>query len=133
MKKLILSSFGFKYGVPRDVNYVFDVRFVPNPFYVSELRLLSGRDEPVQKYLRSFEETNSFLAASVLFLDHVIPRYLDAERETLHAAVGCTGGRHRSVAFAEWLCENYKSAVTDIGFDFEVILRHRDVGKATNV
>jgi len=129
MKKLILSSFGFKYGMPQDVNYAFDVRFIPNPFYVAELRFLTGMDEPVRKYIRSFEESDAFLASSILFLDFVIPRYLDADRETLHVALGCTGGRHRSVAFAEWIGERYDSALTDMGVDFRVELRHRDIDK----
>ena len=118
MKKLILSSFGFKYGIPQDVNYVFDVRFLPNPFYVAELKRLSGMDEPVRKYLKSFEETDLFLASSTLFLDFVIPRHLKDDKATLHVALGCTGGRHRSVAFAEWLGEHYGAEVS-----------HRDVDK----
>ena len=125
-----MSSFGFKYGIPQDANYVIDVRFLPNPFYVEELKRLSGMDEPVRQYVRSSEEAESFLASSVLFLNFVVSRYLRTYKETLHAAVGCTGGRHRSVAFAEWLCERYKSAPAGIGFDFEVELRHRDVGRA---
>ena len=129
MKKLILSSFGFKYGVPQDVNYVFDVRFIPNPFYVAELRPLTGMDEPVRKYIRSFGDSDAFLASSILFLDFVIPRYLEADREILHVAIGCTGGRHRSVAFVEWLGEHYYGASTDMGVDFRVELRHRDVDK----
>ena len=115
--------------MPQEANYVFDVRFVPNPFYVPELKLLSGRDEPVQEYVRSFEETDSFLASSILFLDFVIPRYLDDERKTFHAAIGCTGGRHRSVAFAEWLFEHYKNATAFIKAGFEAELRHRDIDK----
>ena len=129
MKKLILSSFGFKYGIPQDANYVFDVRFLPNPFYVAELKHLSGMDEPVREYVRSSEEAESFLQSSVLFLNFTVPRYLWTYKDTLHVAVGCTGGRHRSVAFAEWLCEHYKSAAGDIGLDFEMELRHRDVDK----
>ena len=129
MNKLILSSFGFKYGVPQDANYVFDVRFVPNPFYVAELKFLTGIDEPVRKYIGSFEETGSFLTSSILFLDFVIPQYLKAEREIFHAAVGCTGGRHRSVTFVEWFGKHYGSASAGIGSNFDVELRHRDIGK----
>ena len=131
VKKLILSSFGFKYGVPQDAGYVFDVRFIPNPFYVADLRPLSGMDEPVRKYVKSFAEADAFLASCILFLDFVIPRCLEAERETLHVAVGCTGGRHRSVVFTAWLCEHYGSPSTDIGVDFTVELRHRDVDKTS--
>ena len=131
MKMLVLSSFGFKYGMPQDSNYVFDVRFVPNPFYVAELKPLTGMDEPVRKYIGSFEETDSFLTSSILFLDFVIPRYFKADREILHVAVGCTGGRHRSVALVEWLGGHYRSVSTDIGVNFTVEIRHRDVGKTS--
>ena len=129
MKKLVFSSFGFKFGVPQDANYVFDVRFVPNPFYVTKLRPLSGMDEPVRKYIMSFEEADLFLASSIVFMDFVIPRYLEDGRKTFHAAVGCTGGRHRSVAFASWFCEHYKNATDYIKVGFEVELRHRDIDK----
>ena len=131
VKKLLLSSFGFKYGIPRNVNYVFDVRFVPNPFYVAELRPLSGMDEPVRKYIGSFEETGLFLTSSTLFLDFVIAMHMKGDRETLHAAVGCTGGRHRSVAFAEWLCEHYKGAPVGVGNGLEVKILHRDIDKTS--
>lgn len=130
-KLLLLSSFGFKYGLPQDSNYVFDVRFIPNPFYVAELKSLSGMDGAVQEYIRSSEEAGSFLTSSMLFLDSVIPRYFKSGREFLHVAVGCTGGRHRSVAFAEWLCGHYKETSTDMGIDFSVELSHRDVDKAS--
>jgi len=125
---LVLSSFGFKYGVPQDSNYVFDVRFIPNPFYVAELRPLTGIDEPVRKYVGSCEEAGSFLTFAMLFLDFVISRYFRTDREILHVAVGCTGGRHRSVALIEWLGGHYRNS-PDIGVDFAVELRHRDVGK----
>jgi len=125
---LVLNSFGFKYGLPQDANYVFDVRFIPNPFYVAELKALSGMDEAVQKYIGSFEEAGSFLASAVAFLDFVIPRYFKTERDILHVAVGCTGGRHRSVALVEWLGEHYKKKSAGIGAGFVMELRHRDIG-----
>ncbi|MDR1978632.1 MAG: RNase adapter RapZ [Synergistaceae bacterium] len=120
---LLLTSFGFKYGVPQDCNYVFDVRFIPNPFYVAELKPLSGKDEPVKKYLESFAETREFMDACVRFLDFIVPRYLDTGKAQLHVAVGCTGGRHRSVAFAEWFFERYEGTAGGIA------LNHRDVAR----
>jgi UPF0042 nucleotide-binding protein len=120
---LLFTSFGFKYGVPQDSNYVFDVRFVPNPFYVAELKNLSGKDEPVKKYLESFAETDKFLDSCTRLLDFVIPRYLETGKAQLHVAVGCTGGRHRSVAFAEWFYERYKGAPGGIG------INHRDIAR----
>jgi UPF0042 nucleotide-binding protein len=121
---LLFSSFGFKYGVPQDSNYVFDVRFIPNPFYVAELKLLSGRDEAVKKYLDSFPGTGEFLTSCERFLDFVIPRYLEAGKAQLHVAVGCTGGRHRSVAIVEWLIERYRDETRNIAAN------HRDLDRA---
>ncbi|MDR1375910.1 MAG: RNase adapter RapZ [Synergistaceae bacterium] len=121
---LLLTSFGFKYGVPQDCNYVFDVRFIPNPFYVAELKSLSGKDDAVKNYLESFAETREFMDACTRFLDFVIPRYLDTGKAQLHVAVGCTGGRHRSVALAEWLFARYRDTPGGIA------LNHRDVARA---
>ena len=118
---LLVTSFGFKYGVPQDCNYVFDVRFIPNPFYVAELKVLSGQDEAVKKYLDSFTETQEFMDACSRFLDFVIPRYLDTGKAQLHVAIGCTGGRHRSVALAEWLFTRYHDTAGGAA------LNHRDV------
>ncbi|MDR2522241.1 MAG: RNase adapter RapZ [Synergistaceae bacterium] len=121
---LLFSSFGFKYGVPQDSNYVFDVRFIPNPFYVEELKLLSGRDEAVKKYLDSFPGTGEFLTFCERFLDFVIPRYLETGKAQLHVAVGCTGGRHRSVALVEWLFERYRDEARNTA------VNHRDLDRA---
>lgn len=120
---LMLSSFGFKHGVPQDSNYVFDVRFLPNPFYVAELKPLSGMDEAVREYLKSFSETGEFLTSCTQFLDFVIPRYLNTGKSLLHVAMGCTGGRHRSVAVVEWLFEHYRDIPGGIS------VNHRDLSK----
>ena len=104
---LLISSFGFKYGVPQDSNFVFDVRCLPNPYYVANLRNLTGEDRPVQDYLLQFPETLRFLGRSRSFLDFVIPEYFSSVKGQLHIAVGCTGGRHRSVALARWLFDAY--------------------------
>lgn len=121
---LIVSSFGFKYGVPQDSNYVLDVRFLPNPFYVPELKPLTGEDPAVQEYLMSFPETAEFLERSGRFLDFVVPRYLETGKAQLHVAVGCTGGRHRSVAVAEWLYRRYEDLRGGVG------ILHRDKARA---
>ncbi len=121
---LIVSSFGFKYGVPQDSNYVLDVRFLPNPFYVPELKPLTGEDPAVQEYLMSFPETAEFLERSGRFLDFVVPRYLETGKAQLHVAVGCTGGRHRSVAVAEWLYRRYEDLRGGVG------IFHRDKARA---
>ena len=118
---LVLTSFGFKHGVPQDSNYVFDVRFMPNPYYIPELKPLSGKDREIQEYLRSFEETRLFLREISSFLDFVIPHYLQTGKAQLHLAVGCTGGRHRSVALIEWLAERYRDTRGGVS------VNHRDL------
>ncbi|MBQ9389276.1 MAG: RNase adapter RapZ [Synergistaceae bacterium] len=100
---IIISSFGYKYGVPQDASFVFDVRCLPNPYYVDELKTLTGEDEPVRNYLMKFPETGKFLSLTENFLDFAVPQFLSNVRGQLHIAVGCTGGKHRSVAVAKWL------------------------------
>ncbi|MBQ3764251.1 MAG: RNase adapter RapZ [Synergistaceae bacterium] len=104
---IIISSFGYKYGVPQDASFVFDVRCLPNPYYVESLKNLTGQDKAVKDYLLTFPETNEFLGLARNFLDFSIPQFLNNVRGQLHIAVGCTGGKHRSVAVAEWLYEYY--------------------------
>lgn len=102
---IIVSSFGYKYGVPQDASYVFDVRCLPNPYYVETLKDLTGKDDAVKDYLLKFPETSEFLDLVKKFLDFAVPQFLSNVRGQLHVAIGCTGGRHRSVAVAEWLGE----------------------------
>ena len=120
---LVLTSFGFKYGVPQDSNYLFDVRFMSNPYYVPELKPLSGKDPEIQDYLKTFGETEAFLKSCEAFLDFVVPHYLRAGKSQLHIAVGCTGGRHRSVAVVEWLAERYRDVAGGIS------VNHRDLDR----
>ncbi len=102
---VIISSFGYKYGVPQDASFVFDVRCLPNPYYVDSLKDLTGQDKAVKDYLMKFPETHEFLRLLKNFLDFSVPQFLNNVRGQLHIAVGCTGGKHRSVAVAEWLYE----------------------------
>ena len=95
-----VTSFGFKYGIPIDADLVFDVRFLPNPYYVAELKQLSGRDQPVQDYLDSFQVTGIFWTKLTDLLAFLLPQYAEEGKRTLTLAIGCTGGRHRSVALA---------------------------------
>lgn len=104
---ILISSFGYKHGVPQDSSFVIDVRCLPNPYYVEELRNLTGEDEAVKKYLLNYPETHEFLKRTKNFFDYAIPEFLNNVRSQLHIAVGCTGGCHRSVAVAEWLYEEY--------------------------
>ena len=96
-----VTAFGYKYGLPLDADLVFDVRFLPNPYYVSELRPLSGLDEGVARFVLDRDETREFMDRLTALLDFVMPLYAEEGRYTLHIAIGCTGGRHRSVAVAD--------------------------------
>ncbi|MBQ9432756.1 MAG: RNase adapter RapZ [Synergistaceae bacterium] len=119
---ILISSFGYKYGVPQDASFVMDVRCLPNPYYVDELKNLTGEDKPVKDFLLQFQETHKFLEVAKNFLDFTIPQFLNNVRGQLHIAVGCTGGRHRSVAVAEWLNEIYSPVYKG------VCCMHRDKG-----
>lgn len=116
-------SFGFKYGMPLDADLVFDVRFLPNPFYVEELKLLSGMDAPVRDYVFSFEQANEFMDKLTDMIEYLLPLYIEEGKYSLTIAIGCTGGRHRSVAVASALAGHLKC------FDVPVVTLHRDMGK----
>ena len=115
-------SFGFKNGLPPEADLMVDVRFLPNPFYIDELRNLDGRDQPVKDYVMSNEETIKFLEKFSCLVEYLLPLYQKEGKSYLTIAVGCTGGQHRSVAVAEALWENVKK----IG-PGSVNLRHRDI------
>ena len=119
---ILISSFGYKYGVPQDSSFVMDVRCLPNPYYVDELKNLTGEDEPVKEFLLKFPETHKFLELAKNFLNFAVPQFLNNVRGQLHISVGCTGGRHRSVAVAEWLYQTYSKMYSG------VCVLHRDKG-----
>lgn len=114
--KLIVNvvSFGYKYGIPIDADLVFDVRFLPNPFYVEPLRHLSGMDKPVQDYVLDNDAARDFLDRLFALVDFLIPQYLEDGRFALNIAVGCTGGRHRSVAVANALSQHLTISDEDV-------------------
>ena len=95
-----VMSFGYKHGIPLDADLVFDVRFLPNPFYVENLRPLSGLDRPVAEYVFSYPQTRRFMEMIAEMLDFLLPHYMEEGKLNLTIAIGCTGGRHRSVAIA---------------------------------
>lgn len=97
---ITVMSFGYKYGLPMEADLVFDARFLPNPFYVDELRPQSGMDPAVSAYVLSFQQTEEFLGQLEKMLDFLLPLYVEEGKLGLTIAVGCTGGRHRSVAIA---------------------------------
>ena len=98
-------SFGYKYGIPAEADLVFDVRFMPNPFYIPELRDKTGMDSPVRDYVFSFDQTHEFLNRLEELFRFLLPQYSEEGKTMLVVAVGCTGGRHRSVAIARALAE----------------------------
>ena len=104
-----LVSFGFKYGVPVDAELMFDVRCLPNPHFVDELRGLTGRDQPVIRYMRKHTATKEFVDRLTAFLRFVLPHYVQEGKSYLTVAIGCTGGRHRSVMIAEALQKRLSS------------------------
>lgn len=119
----VMSS-GFKYGIPTDADLVFDVRFLPNPYYVSDLRPLTGLDEPIKQFIRKSPECDIFLDKFEDMLNFLIPHYVQEGKNQLVVAVGCTGGRHRSVMLAD---EIYKRLSKNT--DYGVRILHRDMQK----
>ena len=100
-------SFGYKHGLPADADLVFDARFLPNPFYVDELREKSGLDLPVKEYVFSFQQTRTFMEQLEAMLEFLLPLYVEEGKLSLTVAIGCTGGRHRSVAIAAALNDHF--------------------------
>ena len=114
-------SFGFKYGIPVDSDLVFDVRFIPNPFYIPELKPFSGLDAPVRDYVLGQDETKEFLGKLTDMLEFLIPNYKKEGKRQLIIAIGCTGGRHRSVAIANEIYQNLHEK------NYDVYIEHRDI------
>ena len=123
---LIVSvmSFGFKNGIPHDADLVFDVRFLPNPYYIDELKNLTGNDKPVSDYVLSFPQTTEFRKMLSSMIRFLIPYYVDEGKNQMVIAIGCTGGQHRSVTIANCLYEDLK----DHG-DYALKIYHRDSKK----
>lgn len=119
-----LVSFGFKYGTPRDADLVMDVRFLPNPHWDETLRPFSGKDAPVQEFLRSQDATGPFLDAFCDLLDVTVPGYVSEGKRYLTIAIGCTGGKHRSVYVAERIAEHLTRTT-----DLPVNVSHRHLGE----
>ena len=119
-----ILSFGFKYGVPADVDLLFDVRFLPNPFYIEELRHKTGNEKEVQNYVFSFPEAHIFIDKLMDMLEFLIPNYVKEGKNQLVIGIGCTGGKHRSVTLANSLYEQLKNQG-----DYGLKLLHRDSGQ----
>lgn len=120
---IVVESFGFKYGTPLDCDMMFDVRFLPNPFYVPELKNLCGNDEPVIQYIEKQPVTQEFLKRFFSLVEFLLPQYVEEGKSSLLIGVGCTGGRHRSVYVANVLGDFIKKQ----GYGAQVL--HRDLIK----
>ncbi len=122
--QILVVSFGYKYGVPLDADLIFDTRFLPNPFYVDVLRNKTGKSRQVREYVVRARETREFLTRLYGFLDYLLPKFIAEGKSYLTIAIGCTGGRHRSVVLAEELGDYLRKA----RYDIKVF--HRDMIKS---
>ena len=118
-----LISFGFKYSIPIECDLVFDVRFIPNPFYIESMKRLTGQQEAVRNYVLEMKETQEFLAKLTDMLDFLIPNYIKEGKSQLVIGIGCTGGRHRSVAIADSVHKILQEK------NHRVVVEHRDIEK----
>lgn len=114
-------SFGFKYGLPMDADLVFDVRFLPNPYYIDELKKFSGNDDAVKNYVMKWDAAKEFIKRTSELLEFLIPNYIKEGKTQLVIAIGCTGGRHRSVTIANALYESLKAN------GHTTLISHRDI------
>lgn len=119
--RISVLSFGFKYGVPLEADLLIDVRFIPNPYFMPELKKLDGRDERVRRFVTKWDETREFFRKYFALLEYLIPLYEREGKSYLTIAVGCTGGQHRSVTVAEKIFEHLKKEKG------ELTLKHRDI------
>lgn len=119
-----ILSFGFKYGIPADSDLVFDVRFLPNPYYVEGLRAKTGNDTEIQDYVMQYEEAHIFLDKLEDMVTFLIPNYITEGKNQLVISIGCTGGKHRSVTLANGLFERLRAQK-----GFGIKIEHRDIGK----
>ena len=121
---ITILSFGFKYGIPSDSDLVFDVRFLPNPYYVEGLRHKTGNDKEIQDYVMQFPEAHTFLDKLGDMIEFLIPNYIAEGKNQLVIAIGCTGGKHRSVTLANALYHRLQGQQ-----EFGLKIEHRDILK----
>ena len=119
--QIAVLSFGFKYGIPLEADLLIDVRFMPNPYFIPELKNLNGKDEQVKQFVKRAPETQEFLEKYISLLEYLIPLYEKEGKSYLTIAVGCTGGRHRSVTIAEDISNHIKK------LNRKITLAHRDI------
>ena len=125
-KRLVINlmSFGFRYGLPPEADIVLDVRFLPNPYFIEELKHLNGEDEKIQEYVMGWEESQTFLRKMLDMMEFLIPLYEKEGKSNLNVALGCTGGKHRSVVMTTRLARYFS------GENYLVNVAHRDIHRA---
>lgn len=121
--RMNILSFGFKYGVPHNADLIMDVRFLANPYFIPKLKPLNGTDENIKKFVLKNDEAQEFLKKYLVLLDYLIPLYEKEGKSYLTITIGCTGGRHRSVAIAQYIFEHIKKP------DRQIIVTHRDIDR----
>ena len=121
---ITILSFGFKYGIPNDADLVFDVRFLPNPYYIEKLRPKTGNDKEIRDYVMSHDNAGVFMEKLKDMLDFLIPNYISEGKHQLVIAIGCTGGKHRSVTLANELYERFQKEE-----QYGIRIEHRDIEK----
>ncbi|SHJ48842.1 RNase adapter RapZ [Parasporobacterium paucivorans] len=121
---ITILTFGYKHGIPQDADYVFDVRFLPNPFYIPELKPRSGLEKEVRGYVFSFEESQIFCDKVEEMIRYLVPMFIREDKNQLVIAIGCTGGRHRSVAMAEEIFDRL-----DDNREYGINIIHRDISR----
>ena len=116
-----LVTFGYKFGAPYDLDLLFDLRFLPNPHFVKELRPRTGEDQEVREYIMASPDAREFFARFSAFLEYLLPRYRSEGKSYLTIGFGCTGGRHRSVGLSILMADQLRKS------GYEVIIKHRDM------
>ena len=117
---VVFESFGFKYGVPTDIDFLFDMRSLPNPYYDTALRPFNGTEEPIRQYLDSQPLVQEMVGDIKRFIGRWLPRMQEESRSYVTVGIGCTGGQHRSVYVCERLAEHFRP-------DYQVLVRHRQL------
>jgi UPF0042 nucleotide-binding protein len=130
---LLFESFGYKHGVPQDVDLIFDMRCIPNPYYESTLRHLTGNDEPVKEFLNSHAEFKALKIDIYDFLNRWIPKYQVDGRSYLTIGIGCTGGQHRSVAMVNDLHQRCLNSLDKMFQSMTILKRHRELNRHPQV
>ena len=118
---ITILSFGFKFGLPADTDMIFDVRFIPNPYYIQELRDKTGNEKEVQDYVLGYDVSNVFLDQLKNMVDYIVPYFIKEDKNQLIISIGCTGGKHRSVTLANKLYDHLLAS------EHNVFIEHRDV------